>query len=279
MKPLFVFLLCVIILAALALAFPHVMLNPGPLLKGHEKLKTSCMSCHEPFGGTTSARCITCHKPGDIGIRTVAGERIPADSGKTNVHKALAGKSCTGCHSDHKGAKATALRTFRHLDLPPEIRRKCIDCHRERKPEDEIHRSLSSGCAQCHTTERWKPATFDHRNFNPSSGKQCITCHKEEKPNDALHKEYLAACGSCHSTSRWKPATFNHNRYFRLDGDHRASCRTCHTDPANYKTYTCYNCHEHSAANIAAEHREEGIYRYDNCMKCHRSGKTGQHED
>ena len=281
MKPLYVFILCSIILAALAMALPDLLLSPGQLLKGHEKPETSCLSCHQPFGGATSDRCMSCHKPDDIGIRSVAGNPIPADSGKAPFHRALAGKSCTGCHSDHRGTKAAlALKTFRHEDLPPDFSNRCIDCHRNRKPADNIHRTLSSNCAACHGTKQWKPATFDHRRFAASSGRQCISCHRTEKPNDNLHlNAATASCSACHGTKQWKPATFDHNRYFPLDRDHRASCRTCHPGPSGYKTYTCYNCHEHSPANIAGEHREEGIYRYDNCIKCHRGGKSGNHDD
>ena len=330
MKPLYVFILCGIILAALATAFPDLLLNPGPLLKGHEKLRKSCLSCHEPFGGAASVRCISCHKPDDIGIRSVDGNLVPADSGKTPFHKALDGKSCTGCHADHRGAKAAlALNSFRHQDLPPGFSNRCTDCHRTRKPADDIHRTLSSNCAECHGTKQWKPTTFDHRKFVASSKSQCISCHKPDRPNDNLHlnaaatscgvchgtnmwkpatfdhRKFVASsksqcischkpdrpndnlhlnaaatsCGVCHGTNRWKPATFDHNRYFPLDRYHRASCKTCHPGPSGYKTYTCYNCHEHAPAAIAAEHREEGIYRYDNCMKCHRSGKSGEHDD
>ncbi|MGB0130874.1 MAG: hypothetical protein WBP50_04640, partial [Chlorobium sp.] len=172
MKPLYVFILCSIILAALAMALPDLLLSPGQLLKGHEKPETSCLSCHQPFGGATSDRCMSCHKPDDIGIRSVAGNPIPADSGKAPFHRALAGKSCTGCHSDHRGAKAAlALKTFRHEDLPPDFSNRCIDCHRNRKPADNIHRTLSSNCAACHGTKQWKPATFDHRRFAASSGR------------------------------------------------------------------------------------------------------------
>lgn len=233
MKPLYVFILCSIILAALAMALPDLLLSPGQLLKGHEKPETSCLSCHQPFGGATSDRCMSCHKPDDIGIRSVAGNPIPADSGKAPFHRALAGKSCTGCHSDHRGAKAAlALKTFRHEDLPSDFSNRCISCHRTEKPNDNLHLNAAT-----------------------------------------------ASCGACHGTKQWKPATFDHNRYFPLDRDHRASCRTCHPGPSGYKTYTCYNCHEHSPANIAGEHREEGIYRYDNCIKCHRGGKSGNHDD
>jgi len=326
MKPLYVFILCLVILSALAIALPDLLLSPGPLLKGHEKPETSCLSCHKPFGGAASARCITCHKPEDIGIRNTVGILLPKDTGRVVFHKGLAGNSCMECHTDHKGADASkAFKTFRHASLTTALRNKCITCHKDQIPENPLHRHAKGNCSECHTTKKWKPATFDHKQFAASIKKECITCHKADRPNDTLHREVTASCAvchgttkwkpatfshkqlaggkqcischkadqpndnlhrqsgascaACHGTNRWKPSTFNHDRYFRLDGDHRASCRTCHTAPGDYKTYTCYNCHEHSPANIAAEHREEGIYRYDNCMKCHRSGKSGRHDD
>mgnify|MGYP003381731295 CR=1 FL=1 len=55
-----------------------------------------------------------------------------------------------------------------------------------------------------------------------------------------------------------------------LDGDHNATCVTCHTTP-DFKRYTCYGCHEHTPANIRSEHEEEGIRNFENCVECHRS--------
>ncbi|MEI7694561.1 MAG: cytochrome c3 family protein [Chlorobium sp.] len=105
-----------------------------------------------------------------------------------------------------------------------------------------------------------------------TNGKSCISCHKDDQPNDSLHRQSQATCGTCHSSSRWKPATFDHSRYFRLDQDHRTSCKTCHTDPGNYKKYTCYNCHEHTEARMAQKHRR--ISNYQNCVRCHRNGEA-----
>jgi hypothetical protein len=37
-------------------------------------------------------------------------------------------------------------------------------------------------------------------------------------------------------------------------------------------SYTCNDFHEHSRSIIAEEHVEEGIYDYESCTECHRSG-------
>ncbi len=43
--------------------------------------------------------------------------------------------------------------------------------------------------------------------------------------------------------------------------------------------YTCYGCHAHSRSGIREEHLEEGIYRYENCVECHRSGEAEEGDD
>jgi hypothetical protein len=321
MKPLFAFITTAIILAALAIAFPDVLLDPGALMKGHQKLKRDCLSCHTPFRGVTSVQCISCHKQEAIGIKHVGGTFLPKDSTKVLFHKGLSASSCVECHTDHKGADASkAIKTFKHASLTKalqqnciachkdqipkdplhryakgscsechntkkwksatfdhkqladSIKKECITCHKADQPNDQLHRDVTASCAACHGTTKWKPATFNHNQLAASGGKQCINCHKSDRPNDNMHRQSEANCAACHGTTRWKPATFNHDRYFRLDRDHQASCKTCHTNPANYKQYTCYNCHEHTPSNIAAKHREEGIYNYQNCIRCHRNG-------
>jgi len=327
-KPLLVFIASVLILAALAVAFPHVMLNPGQLTSGHKTLDHNCLACHTPFRGASSVRCISCHKQSDISVKTVAGALLQKKSNKVLFHKGLADNSCIECHTDHKGRVATkALKTFKHESLSRSLSnncitchtnqtpkdalhkfakgnctechttkqwkpasfdhkkitasdaKQCINCHKADRPSDKLHLNVSTNCVDCHRTTKWKPATFDHKNLAATGGKACITCHKADQPNDTMHRQSQAGCGTCHSSTKWKPATFDHNRYFRLDSDHRASCKTCHTDPGNYKQYTCYSCHEHSLSNIAAEHRKEGIANYQNCMKCHRNGKAEERDD
>jgi hypothetical protein len=97
---------------------------------------------------------------------------------------------------------------------------------------------------------------------------QCQSCHKS--PTDSLHRQITGNCVQCHSQEKWTPATFDHDKFFVLDGDHNASCVTCHARN-DYSRSTCYGCHEHTPANIRREHIEEGISNFDNCVECHRS--------
>jgi hypothetical protein len=42
------------VLVALAFAYPHLMVSPGPLVKGHAELATDCFACHAPWRGASS---------------------------------------------------------------------------------------------------------------------------------------------------------------------------------------------------------------------------------
>jgi hypothetical protein len=276
---LFVFIASAIILAALAAMFPEVLLNPGPLMKGHHALENKCLSCHKPFAGAMSIQCISCHKQSDISVKNVAGVALPKDTTKVLFHRGVDANSCIDCHTDHRGTDAAkALKPFKHSSLPRLQQKECITCHKNKKPQDALHRYATGNCSECHATNKWKPATFDHNNLTAASGKQCINCHKADQPNDNLHLKVSTNCATCHTATAWKPATYDHDKYFRLDHDHKASCATCHTDPGNYKKYTCYNCHEHSPDRMARKHEKEGIFDYQNCIKCHRdaSGEGGE---
>ena len=86
-----------------------------------------------------------------------------------------------------------------------------------------------------------------------------------------LHKQLRGNCAQCRKLDAWKLATFDHARFFPLDGDHDATCVTCHIGNV-HQEYTCYGCHEHTPANMQAKHREEGITEdLQNCVRCHRS--------
>jgi hypothetical protein len=53
---------------------------------------------------------------------------------------------------------------------------------------------LTGGCAQCHQTQAWKPATFDHdKHFllDENHNVSCVTCHAA---ND--YSKYT--CYGCH---------------------------------------------------------------------------------
>ena len=96
-------------------------------------------------------------------------------------------------------------------------------------------------------------------------------------PGDALHLKIKGDCGQCHMQQAWLPATFQHEDFFRSERHHDTECVTCHINN-DYAHYSCYGCHEHSRSTIREEPVEEGIYDYENCVECHRSGDEDEAE-
>lgn len=254
-------------LIVLAFVYPSAMVSPGPLVPAHAGLESNCFACHSPFRGAASDRCASCHVVADIGVRTTTGapvERMTKRPLSASFHQQLTEQNCGSCHSDHG---RLIERRFSHALLRPAMRGDCATCHAA--PANDLHRDLRVSCNQCHTTEHWSPATFDHAALPSATLARCESCHAA--PTDSFHRQITAACTQCHSPQRWKPSTFDHDRFFLLDRDHNATCVTCHTNN-DFTRYTCFGCHEHTPANIRAEHEEEGIRNFDNCVSCHRSG-------
>ncbi len=155
----------------------------------------------------------------------------------------------------------------------------CLNCH---KPEDigksiksipQFHAELTTqDCMHCHSEHKGvfeagvKPR-FEHGFLKSEIRDKCAGCHKP--PADMLHKSIGTDCKLCHKTKGWKPADFKHDKNFRFDDAHPSDCITCHTND-DFKSYTCYSCHEHSPDRIKRKHREEGIMNTDKCADCHK---------
>jgi hypothetical protein len=215
-----------LVLVALVFVYPHLMVGPGPLTAGHAALATDCFACHAPGRGATSDRCIACHALPDIGLRTTQGAAIAhARPVKVSFHQELTNQDCMACHSDHAGPKLTqhSRKPFSHELLRAGTRDRCATCHAA--PANELHRALSVGCATCHKTEAWKPATFDHGKYFPldkDHNASCVTCHTgntysrytcygchEHTPANMLAKhrkegvaEDLQNCVRCHHSAK-----------------------------------------------------------------------------
>ena len=180
---------------------------------------------------------------------------------------------CFSCHTIFRGSSSE----------------KCIACHSgaeiglvttkgvtiQNKKNVSFHQELiEQDCVACHTDHHGMKVyrsiqRFSHELLSLSVQNNCDTCHQE--PTDALHQKTSGNCDQCHSQTKWVPATFDHGKYFRFDSHHETDCVTCHMNN-DYSQYSCYECHEHSPSKIREEHHEEGIYDYDNCTECHRSG-------
>ena len=171
------------LLAALAFIYPELMVGPGKLIPGHKSLEGDCFACHAPFTGADSGRCVSCHKPVDIGRLTSTGLPLAKSAAKsataTTFHQELISQDCVACHSDHAGVKRFAKqRSFNHALLKKDTREQCQACHKT--PTDALHRQITGNCLQCHTQDQWTPASFDHNKYfvlDQDHNTSCVTCH------------------------------------------------------------------------------------------------------
>jgi hypothetical protein len=188
-----------LILAVLLIyLFPKQAINPGDLSKGHQYMENDCMKCHTFFLGTPEEKCVFCHKPADIGKFTTSGARIDEKStqGKTAFHHLFQGNSCLSCHKDHSDMNVNkTVSKFSHNLLPGKNINQCMTCHQ--RPADKFHESNDQECSQCHSAERWRPATLDHAQyfrFDKEHKPDCAICHQNNN-----YKEYT--CYGCHDHS------------------------------------------------------------------------------
>ena len=271
-----------------------------PLIGGH--LAVPCASCHknQVYKGT-SKDCISCHKA-DFDKTTNPNHRTLGFS-----------NNCLLCHnmSGWKGAKfnhtwpltgghagVSCLKCHKN-NVYKGTSKACYSCHQAKyaSTTNPNHQKagFSTQCQTCHNINTWKGAQYSHK--WPLTGAHrstsCIKCHKNQvykgTPTTcyACHKTqydnttnpnhrglgYPTNCTSCHTTSAFKPSTFVHK--FPLVKKHAVSCKTCHTVPTNFKTFTCIVCHEHNKTKMDKEHKGKKGYVYSSpaCYNCHPRGK------
>ncbi len=253
--------------------FPFIMLNPGDLQQAHQDLKDKCFSCHEPFLGISSTKCIACHPLVEIGKDSPKERNSDSAKNKISFHQQLKEQKCTACHLEHKGlASDKAKIKFAHDLLSSSLRSDCNNCHG--KPLDKIHTIISASCISCHNTNGWKSQVkFDHSLLQAADKNNCSSCHT--KPDNLSHNKFTSNCNQCHNANKWVPSLFDHSKHFRFDNQHNAACVTCHPNN-DWSKYTCYGCHKHNETKLAKKHNEHGIYNFNNCTACHRSGN--EHE-
>lgn len=267
---------------AFQLAGQHATVACGDCHAGARSVKDlqsapqDCSSCHrdeDPHLGRFGTACESCHTPVDWGKASFdhANTAFPLSGRHVNI-------PCEQCHVD----KAFS-------DTP----RDCAACHLK----DDFHQGqFGIECGVCHTPEDWAEATFDHSkavfklegahrtvpceqcHINgqyKGTPLQCADCHLEPDIHAGL---FPGHCSTCHSVIAWIPAQFNQPHTFPIDHGEGGTntCKTCH--PTSMQSYTCYSCHEHNEAEIAAEHREEGIGDFHDCMRCHPTGREEEGE-
>ncbi|MCX7163616.1 MAG: hypothetical protein NT083_11340 [Rhodocyclales bacterium] len=227
-------------IALLAFVYPQQMVGPGKLVAGHQKLEADCFACHAPLIGASSARCVTCHKPADVGRLTTAGQPIAKPLTAVPFHQKLISQDCVACHSDHAGVKRFRQQgRFDHALLQEEAAGQCQECHKS--PADSLHQQISGNCGQCHNRQKWVPATFAHNRYfalDRNHDTRCVTCHVR---ND--YKRY--SCYGCHEHSP-------------------ASIRREHIEEGISRFDNCVECHRGADKHDIRGGRGEGTGRREN---------------
>lgn len=231
----------------------------------------ACSGCHgrdDPHQGRFGQDCSRCHTPDTW--EGAAFDHSLAAFQLTGVHQTI---DCETCHIDG---------VFRGTSQD------CYSCH----AVDDAHQGrFGQDCAQCHTPDTWEEADFDHSlaAFQLTGAHKtldCVSCHVDgvfqgtPQECSACHVDpayhqglFVNTCNDCHNTNNWLPALFDLSHTFPFNhGESGVStCRTCHPD--SLAVYTCYTCHEHSPDRIEREHREEGISSFQDCTRCHPTGR------
>lgn len=195
------------------------------------------------------------------------------------AHEEFAG-DCFACHTPFLGSTPDKCMVCHQVEEIGLRTTKGVAIGGEKKQVAFHQRLIEEDCVACHSDHNgvmaFRPINrFSHELIEVAVREQCEGCHAN--PDDSLHRKIEGNCNQCHTLAAWKPATFDHDDYFRFDRHHDTDCVTCHVEN-DYSRYTCYGCHEHSRSRIREEHFEEGIYDYENCVECHRSGDEDEAE-
>ncbi len=191
------------------------------------------------------------------------------------AHAAIA-TDCFACHLPLRGASTglcTGCHSVADIGLRTTLGKPIVKTQLKAAFHQQLHETNCMACHTDHTGPRLVHQSrkkFSHALLQADTRQRCESCHKP--PVNAMHQQISGNCAQCHSAAAWTPAKFDHSKLFALDGDHNATCITCHTGN-DYSKYTCYGCHEHQPARIRAKHLEEGIRNFENCVACHRSAE------
>lgn len=280
-------------------------------LEGQHK-EVSCRQCHVSLNFSQAENtCISCHS--DIHSSTLGQDCDQCHTSKTwivtnirEIHLAtgfplLGSHGSADCYECHSSA---SLLRFEPKGTD------CNDCHNQDYLSTQTPPHASSGfstaCFDCHnmTGTDWSSDGFEHGFFPLTQGHNlddCTMCHTEENykntPSECneCHSEdyntssnpahisgdFSRACDECHTThADWKPATFRlHDAaYFPIySGKHNGewdACSDCHSDPGDYSSFSCIECHHHRKSSTDNKHKGVSGYYYDgqSCLACHPDG-------
>ncbi len=153
--------------------YTEALWAPGDLSQYHTDV-TSCGSCHEPFQGPTSQKCVSCHSSANFAARS--------ESVVTRFHADIIKKAepCLACHVEHQGVLAsitTGAMKNPHGEFIFRVTRatSCSDCHWMRSAQGKKRMILLSNSHVSHILEEGEGVhTLGHF-------ARCLNCHRGGK--------------------------------------------------------------------------------------------------
>jgi len=262
----------------------------------------ACWNCHQTeYNGTTipphkssgfAQDCSGCHTT----INWTGATFNHATTGFTLTGFHATSVQCAQCHVNNNFSLTSAA---------------CWNCHQTEYngTTNPPHQSagFAQDCSTCHSTTDWTGATFVHPttplqltgfhatmlannqcslchvgNNYTTTPSACYSCHQTDYQNTTnpghAAAGFAQTCNTCHTFIDWTGAqyTAHDTAYFKIySGTHNGqwtTCGDCHTDSANYATFTCIACHAHSnQASVTAEHSGNNNFTYTptSCYTCH----------
>lgn len=149
--------------------YPEAMWAPGHLSRYHTDI-AGCESCHEPFRGATSRKCLVCHTHHQF--------QTHAEPEVFRRHQEIIQQAqpCLGCHTEHRG----------------ELSRITTGVLRNPHGEFIFRVTGTSSCSDCHSFDsgdgRLTPALLNNPRVQ----------HLREEGDGAHEAGHFAECLSCH---------------------------------------------------------------------------------
>ena len=163
--------------------------DPGPRKAGGGLLCLPCAVHRRRFRALHYLPQARRHRPADDGrpahCQTADLDALPPETDQPGLRR-LPQRSCRGeALPADQGISIIAL-------LEKATRDECQSCHKS--PKDSLHQQITGNCSQCHSQDKWTPATFDHDKYfelDRDHNARCVTCHVR---ND--YSRYT--CYGCH---------------------------------------------------------------------------------
>jgi thioredoxin reductase (NADPH) len=255
--------------------------EPGEVMAAHDNLRGQCASCHQPWHGPASDRCVACH--GDIAdVNPHGGYDVTNDTGLINgrtLHYLTRDNeiTCLSCHTEHRG---------RVVDLNNTATFNCAWCHQHPSIDgvDEHQTPIMKRGATARTAFVKQFNHYEHKllivsHYPPyPGGFKCESCHEvpptlSQNP-DRMSFHWTGCAGSgCHLVPQdsfmqlpapvgpspkliaYTASVLHMNTVFGHSAGHlETPCETCHlsmadskapNDDASKQVENCFKCHAH----------------------------------